>query len=639
MGGLLSTVVIAGPVDAAPGDGHAVGLAVDLAADVLGTTVLAADAVVGSTTAPPTLGTDSETAVDIALPGAVGVIAAGTVDEVTVARRPYYVTASSAVDDVAVRILGVPALAAAAVEASVICGPGARYADTTLDGLTLFSTPATLPRDGTPVVAGRPVPVTGLTGARLTATVTRTERLGRFDDPYAAATAVTAAFEITGDAAGGPVTVAAGTVTLATATCERPPMPTTPVPPEITTVEPAAGPQSGGHRFTVTGDNFTFGYTWVRFNGQLVTDLTVSRDGTTLQGTVPEGRPGPAVLGIYSLGGSSQAAYTYLVDGSDSYFSPVSPPDGPPTGGASVRITGVGLEAVRRVTFDGVAGTDLVVGPDVVEVRTPPHAPGPAAVVLEFPAGTRYVSDYEYAVAQVTSVEPAVAPPGGGTRILIDGEGLSATTEIRFGDVPGTRLALRWQASGIHVTVPPGAPGVVDLTLVMPGPDLVVPDGFRYAAPEPTGTPRIDSVNPGEGSAVGGTTATVSGANFVPGQTRVTICGRSIGPDSVTVGGASNVLTFPTPACDAGTTTITVSTPAGSSNAMEFRYVGEGPPVTEPPGADTPPPGADSPPGDGAGNGLPVTGRPLGPVVAAGLLAVLVGAALRLAAGWRGQRQ
>ncbi|MFV2109629.1 IPT/TIG domain-containing protein [Micromonospora sp. LOL_015] len=154
------------------------------------------------------------------------------------------------------------------------------------------------------------------------------------------------------------------------------------------------------------------------------------------------------------------------------------------------------------------------------------------------------------------------------------------------------------------------------------------------APPRPTGvealigsayrsdaTPWIDSVNPGEGTAAGGTTATVSGTSFIPGQTQVTVCGRTLGPAVVTVGGAFNVLTFPTPVCEDGATTISVSTPAGTSNEMAFRYVGEGPLV------------AGGPAYGASDHGLPVTGRALGPLVVSGLLAILVGAALRFAAG------
>lgn len=44
-------------------------------------------------------------------------------------------------------------------------------------------------------------------------------------------------------------------------------------------------------------------------------------------------------------------------------------------------------------------------------------------------------------------------------------------------------------------------------------------------------------------------------------------------------------LTFVTPPCGAGNTTITVTTTAGSSNGLTFRYVGGGLPVTGAPAA------------------------------------------------------
>ncbi|ROO52276.1 hypothetical protein EDC02_7193 [Micromonospora sp. Llam0] len=382
LAGALASLAASGPVTAAEGDGHAVGVRFDLAADVVGSTAIEADAVVGSATAPPTLGTDSENAVDIALPTAVGVSASGTVEEVSVTRRPHHSTGSGTVSGLAVSVFGVPALAVTAASASVSCGPDRRgAAETTLDGLTVFGAAVSLPVDGSPITSSRSLPVTGLTGAQLTASVTGTETR-ELGTRVTAVTAVTATFEITGDTAGGTVTVSAGTVTVAEAACARP------------------------------------------------------------------------------------------------------------------------------------------------ALSTDPASPGP--------------------------------------------------TDI----------------------------------------DTLTDSTYRSDA-----TPWIDSVNPGEGTTVGGTTATVSGTGFVPGQTRVTVCGRTLGPAVVTVGGAFNVLTFPTPACEAGATTISVSTPAGTSNEIAFRYVGEGPPVTDEPGDGT------------SEDGLPVTGRTLGPLVVSGLLAILVGAALRFAAG------
>ncbi|MFV2018581.1 IPT/TIG domain-containing protein [Micromonospora sp. LOL_023] len=207
----------------------------------------------------------------------------------------------------------------------------------------------------------------------------------------------------------------------------------------------------------------------------------------------------------------------------------------------------------------------------------------------------------------------------------------------------------------------------------MPGPDLIVPDGFTYLAAQPTptttgvdpgggpadgftyrsgSTPRIDSVNPGEGSTAGGTTMTVSGANFIPEQTRVTICGQIVGPSLVTVSGAFNVLTSPTPECDAGTATISVTTAAGTSNEVTFQYVGDGPPGTEPPGTEPPrtepprtepprtePPRTEPPRTEPPDTRLPVTGQASGQLAVGGALAVLLGAVLRLMAGRRSQRR
>ncbi|MDG4773847.1 IPT/TIG domain-containing protein [Solwaraspora sp. WMMD792] len=382
LAGALASLSASGPVTAAESDEHAIGVRFDLAADVLGTTVIDADAVVGSATAPPTPGTDSGNALDIVLPTAVGVSASGTVEGVSVTRRPYHSTGSGTVSDLAVSVLGVPALAVTAASASVSCGADRRAAvETALDGLTVFGAAVSLPVDGSPITSSRSLPVTGLTDARLTASVTGTE-IRELGPRVTAVTAATATFEITGDTAGGTVTVSAGTVTVAEAACARPAQP------------------------------------------------------------------------------------------------------------------------------------------------SDPATPGPTGV------------------------------------------------------------------------------------------DTLTDSTYRSAA-----TPWIDSVNPGEGTAAGGTTATVSGTGFVPGQTRVTVCGQTLGPAVVTVSGAFNVLTFPTPACEAGETTISVSTPAGTSNEIAFRYIGEGPPVTDEPGDGT------------SDDGLPVTGRTLGPLVVSGLLAILVGAALRFAAG------
>ncbi|MEU1751919.1 IPT/TIG domain-containing protein [Micromonospora matsumotoense] len=84
--------------------------------------------------------------------------------------------------------------------------------------------------------------------------------------------------------------------------------------------------------------------------------------------------------------------------------------------------------------------------------------------------------------------------------------------------------------TSLTVVTPPGGPGPVDVTVLLPGDDVTAPDGFTYE-PAP---PRIDTVTPGQGPTDGGTTVTVGGSGFVPGRTTVTICGTAIPASQVT---------------------------------------------------------------------------------------------------------
>jgi hypothetical protein len=87
-------------------------------------------------------------------------------------------------------------------------------------------------------------------------------------------------------------------------------------------------------------------------------------------------------------------------------------------------------------------------------------------------------------------------------------------------------------------------------------------------------------VGPDQGQTAGGTTVTLDGSGFVPDQSTVMIRGRTIPASQVTVSPDRLSLTFTTSSRAAGDTTLTVTTPAGISNALDFRYLGGGRPVT-----------------------------------------------------------
>ncbi|PWR13576.1 hypothetical protein DKT68_00885, partial [Micromonospora acroterricola] len=237
----LSTVT---PALAQPGDASARGVVIDLSGAVLGTTVITADAVIGTATAPAGGGTDTDTALAIAIPGALGVTATGTVVEVSATRGPTASSANAEIADLALAILGTPVIDADAITAAVSCPQvGAQTADTTFVGLELFGEPVELLPDTPGVTASAAVTVPGLTGAALNATLTNVETV---TEDGAVAIAVQATLSLTGTIVGGPLLdIPLGTVILAEARCERPlgPSPTaTPTQPTPSPTQPTAPP-------------------------------------------------------------------------------------------------------------------------------------------------------------------------------------------------------------------------------------------------------------------------------------------------------------------------------------------------------------------------------------------------------------
>ncbi|RLK09532.1 hypothetical protein DER29_6037 [Micromonospora sp. M71_S20] len=232
------------PALAAPGDASARGVVVDLSAAVAGVPVVAADVVIGSATAPAGGGTDTETALAITIPGALGVTASGTVVEVSATRGETASSANAEIADLALAVLGTPVIDADVITAAVNCPQtGAQTADTTFTGLELFGEPVDLVPNTPGVTASAAVTVPGLTGAALNATLTNVETV---TDDGAVAIAVQATLRLTGTVVGGPLLdIPVGTVILAEARCERPlgPSPTpTPTQPTPSPTQPTAPP-------------------------------------------------------------------------------------------------------------------------------------------------------------------------------------------------------------------------------------------------------------------------------------------------------------------------------------------------------------------------------------------------------------
>lgn len=339
----------------------------------------------------------------------------------------------------------------------------------------------------------------------------------------------------------------------------------------VTGVAPGTSPTGGGIPVTVTGTGLA-GATGLTVGGVPVTDLDVAPDGTTVTGTVPATQtPGTVTVTLEFPAGSVDAGtITYLAPA-----TPVlSPAQGPDEGGTAVTLTGTGLTGATGVTFDGIPADDVVVVDDgTITLTTPPHAAGVVDVVVALP-GLDAVATGGYAyllpgAPTVASVVPPTGPVAGGTEVTLTGTDLDSVTEVRFDGVLGTALDTDGDGTTLTVVTPPHAAGPVAITLVNPGGESVLPNGFTYLG-DGTDTD-VSSVDPGTAPTSGGTTVTLTGTGLT-GATGLTVGGAAASDVVVAPGGGSLTATVP-PSEAAGPAGLVVVFPAGTADAGTITYV------------------------------------------------------------------
>ncbi|MEO8094915.1 MAG: IPT/TIG domain-containing protein [Pseudolysinimonas sp.] len=237
----------------------------------------------------------------------------------------------------------------------------------------------------------------------------------------------------------------------------------------VTTIAPTFGPTAGGTVVTITGTCFT-GATGVLFDGNAGSSFSVNPAGTVITVTTPPGAAGfvdVTVQGAAICGGD-----TVVTDGFEyiSATAPVitglNPNSGPYTGGTPVTITGTGFTGATGVTFGGVAATNfVVVNSTTITVTSPPHAVGPADVIVQHPNGPSAPQTFTFLPATtVTNVSPPSGPEAGGTAVTITGLCFTGATGVRFGTTPATSFVVV-NATTITAVAPPGV-GTVDVTVI-----------------------------------------------------------------------------------------------------------------------------------------------------------------------------
>jgi IPT/TIG domain len=172
----------------------------------------------------------------------------------------------------------------------------------------------------------------------------------------------------------------------------------------------------------------------------------------------------------------------------------LSPSRAAASGGSLIVLRGSGflsgvansILAARQVTSILVGSNPVldfqIIDDSTIEMRVPPGKAGRASVTLSNPNGRTVCNGcLTYVdVTEVTEVSPASGPLRGGNTVRISGRGLTAGSQVLFGEVSSPSL-VGSDAGSLEVLVPPGvALGEVTVQVLNAGGKVTLPQGYRY---------------------------------------------------------------------------------------------------------------------------------------------------------------
>lgn len=166
----------------------------------------------------------------------------------------------------------------------------------------------------------------------------------------------------------------------------------------------------------------------------------------------------------------------------------------------------------------------------------------------------------------LTSISPQSGSTAGGTSVTLTGSNFVAGAAISFDSSAATNVTVV-NASTITVATPPHGAGQASVTIANPNGQSVTGGSFSYVAPpsQPANpAPTLSSINPQSGSTEGGTSVTISGANFLSGATVTFDTGAATSVSVV----SDSTITAVTPPHAAGEANVTVTNPDGQSASL-----------------------------------------------------------------------
>jgi hypothetical protein len=272
--------------------------------------------------------------------------------------------------------------------------------------------------------------------------------------------------------------------------------------PTVNFVAPALASASGGDALVVHGTGFRAGVAVV-IGGRIFVDGAVGGctvlDPTRIALELPAFAPGVHDVVVIDASGVEGRATAALTTGNAPNVTSVFPPAGASSGGTRVVMCGSGFDPGLSVTIGGVVQTLDVVAPDHVEFTTSGGLAGaPLDLVATNPIGTTSATVFEYAPRPDPSIAAVTPPEGaaaGGEWVTIEGEGLRADLEVRFGADAATgqggtlaELVMVSSATSMAALVPPGS-GVVGVVVrdVETGQAAALPAAFTYRSSSKSG--------------------------------------------------------------------------------------------------------------------------------------------------------
>jgi len=186
-------------------------------------------------------------------------------------------------------------------------------------------------------------------------------------------------------------------------------------------------------------------------------------------------------------------------------------------------------------------------------------------------AGGMHDLAYGEPVPAVSEISPQIGSTAGGTSVGITGTNLSGASAVKFGSRNATSFIVN-SPDSITAVAPSGAIGSVDVTVTTGAgtSPTGTTDRFTYQA-----APTVSRLSVKGGSAVGGTTVTITGSNLT-GASAVSFGTHSAAGFSVK---SATSITAVSPPGTAGTVDVRVTTAVGTSAISKRDHFGYTPTV------------------------------------------------------------